>query len=86
MCEFNSEFDSLSVASSTDNTMLNGSTQDVTCKRSPSREARFAWAEGYATGEPKNRYANNWGYFIWTSLVGTFTASCAVGLELLGVL
>ena len=49
-------------------------------------KARFAWAEGYATGDPKNRYANAWGYFIWTGLMGTFTACGAVGLELLGVI
>jgi len=49
-------------------------------------KARFAWAHGYASGDPKKRYASKWGFFIWTSLVGTFTACGAVGLEILGVL
>jgi glutathione S-transferase len=31
--------------------------------------ARFSWAAGYATGDPKNRYANFFGMGIWTSIL-----------------
>jgi glutathione S-transferase len=49
-------------------------------------KARFAWADGYATGDPAKRYSSAWGKLIWTTLVGAFVAAGAVALELLGVL
>ena len=44
-------------------------------------KARFAWAEGYASGDPKKRYGNAWAKLIWTTLVGTFAAATGVALE-----
>jgi|TARA_B110000967_G_scaffold17726_2_gene16707 glutathione S-transferase len=49
-------------------------------------KARFSWAEGYATGEPKKRYQSGWGMLIWTTLIGVFSAAGGVGLELVGVM
>lgn len=39
--------------------------------------SRFVWAEGYATGDPQNRYANFFGFGVWTSLL--IQLSAAVG-------
>ena len=33
-------------------------------------KARIAWADGYATGDPKSRYSSKWAVFIWTTQMG----------------
>jgi len=48
-------------------------------------KARFAWAEGYASGDPKKRYGNAWAKLIWTTLVGSFAAATGVALEVAGL-
>ena len=40
--------------------------------------ARFAWADGYATGDPNNRYSSLWSVGVWTSLVFQLFASIGV--------
>lgn len=49
-------------------------------------KARIAWADGYATGDPKNRYSNKWAVFIWTTLMGCILAAGAVALQVAGVM
>lgn len=49
-------------------------------------KARLKWAEGYATGDPKNRYSSKWGMLVWTTLLGAFSAASGFALDLLGVL
>ena len=47
--------------------------------------ARTSWAEGYASGDPKERYTPRLAFHIWTTLLlQSFTAG-ATGLMLLGV-
>ena len=46
--------------------------------------ARFAWAEGYATGDPDNRYKFSWlGKHVWTPLVHMLILSLFVGGKVL---
>ena len=47
--------------------------------------ARRKWAEGYATGDPANRYANWAGKGIWFSLVFGLMATTGTALGILGV-
>ena len=49
-------------------------------------KARIAWADGYATGDPKNRYSNKWAVFIWTTQMGCILAAGAVALQVAGVM
>ena len=49
-------------------------------------KARIAWADGYATGDPKNRYSNKWAVFIWTTQMGCILAAAAVALQVAGVM
>lgn len=50
--------------------------------------ARWKWAEGYATGEPKNRYARsgNWGFHVWTALMFVMSASVSTAISITGLL
>ena len=48
-------------------------------------KARFVWAEGYSSGDPKKRYGSAWAKLIWTTLVGTFAAATGVALEVAGL-
>jgi len=46
--------------------------------------ARKAWADGYATGTPINRYRNSFlGIHVWTPLIVGFMASIATSVEML---
>ena len=49
-------------------------------------KARFVWAEGYSSGDPKKRYGSAWAKLIWTTLVGTFAAATGVALEVAGLM
>ncbi len=48
--------------------------------------SRNAWAAGYATGEPMNRYKNSsWGRHIWTALVVVMGTAVSASFGILGV-
>jgi len=49
--------------------------------------ARVKWAQGYATGDPMNRYTGSggWGKHVWTSLLMTFVCAASTGLGVAGV-
>ena len=49
--------------------------------------ARSKWANGYATGDPKNRYekSDGWGRFIWTALLALAVTSMATAYRLLAL-
>ena len=49
-------------------------------------KARIAWADGYATGDPKSRYSSKWAVFIWTTQMGCFLAAGGVALQVAGVM
>jgi MAPEG family len=44
--------------------------------------ARLTWANGYATGEPGNRYSHWASRWIWTGLLVEMTAAAATAVKL----
>jgi len=49
-------------------------------------KARFEWAAGYASGDPKKRYDSKWSKLVWTTLIGAFCAAGTVAIEAMGLL
>jgi hypothetical protein len=47
--------------------------------------ARGKWADGYATGDPANRYSHWAGHCIWYTLIFGTMASIGSALGLMGV-
>mmetsp|Transcript_85157 Transcript_85157/g.260228 ORF Transcript_85157/g.260228 Transcript_85157/m.260228 type:complete len:200 (-) Transcript_85157:50-649(-) len=45
--------------------------------------ARWKWAAGYATGDPKARYGSKWAFHIWTSMLLQFSLAASTGVQLL---
>jgi len=48
--------------------------------------ARKKWAEGYATGDPQQRYATKWGFHVWTALGNVLVASLCTSLVVAEIL
>uniref|UniRef100_A0A7S2X525 Glutathione S-transferase n=1 Tax=Prorocentrum micans TaxID=2945 RepID=A0A7S2X525_PROMC len=48
--------------------------------------SRLKWAEGYATGNPDNRYAHSkWGRHIWTAYLGVVALAISTTCGILGI-
>jgi len=48
--------------------------------------ARWKWAEGYASGDPKLRYSSKWSMHIWTTMFLQIVLAGSTGLKLAQVL
>merc|ERR1712032_1638732 len=45
--------------------------------------ARFQWARGYASGDPKERYTSKWSFHIWTTMFLQYTLAASTGVQFL---